>query len=94
MKQEDGLRDVPKDAGMIGEAFLAVAGELNAAFRSGDAPSSAAPPPCCLVYIYPNAKRLVWQQRLLSKVLSAARNGRDTFYCTNAWPCWGKSLPP
>jgi hypothetical protein len=46
------------------------------------------------VYIYPNAKRLVWQQRLLSKVLSAARNGRDTFYCTNAWPCWGKSLPP
>jgi tubulin polyglutamylase TTLL6/13 len=39
------------------------------------------------VYIYPNAKRLVWQQRLLSKVLSAARNGRDTFYCTNRF--WG-----
>jgi hypothetical protein len=39
--------------------------------------------PTCLIYIYPNAKRLVFQQRLLTTMLNSKRNNKGVFYITN-----------
>jgi hypothetical protein len=68
---------------MVGAAYAMVAEGMNKSLGLRESVET----PVCLSYIYPNAKRLVWQQRLTAKVLNAQRNKKKVFYCTNRF--WG-----
>ena len=59
---------------LIGLAYQTIAKELNTDENLVDAIDNQALDPTCLVYIYPNAKRLTFQQRLLTTMLNAKRN--------------------
>jgi hypothetical protein len=68
---------------LIGLAYQTIAKELNTDENLVDAIDNQDLDPTCLVYIYPNAKRLTFQQRLLTTMLNAKRNKRGIFYITN-----------
>ena len=68
---------------LIGDAFETVASELNNDKQLVGSIQRKELHPTCVVYIYPNAKRLIFQQRLLSSMIRAQRNNKAVYYVAN-----------